>query len=438
MRLQVLDPSVAFACGSCTYCCDQPWRTLIEPEKARALDGHDFGKYPQLRGEKFYHAADDPQGRFALAKGEGNKCLFLDSDGLCIIHKEMGPEAKPHMCRQFPFLPARTWTEDRVSANFGCPSIQNHNGPPLAAQAADVAALVPLGRAEPNPDAPTPLDVMIKLTREETDALFENACLIFDENRDADVWSRFAELLAVLSVVRQRKAAEPRVGQTNPEIVALLRSGAPPHELPAIPSLHAFDRPGDAPMPARFLFAATLYPDTTLADSAASMGLLKRLTLAPRLMSLARLSGGYASRLLGRNVKIDEVLGYAVEPDLPPGATRLLVRYFRSRLWQRFLAGTRLRITGGIHQHIHDLNAILFFARADVHHWGRRKLDEGVIREALTRVEFHLANQSRLYDHTLKGWFRAQLDNLPLAMASLRLMSLQKAAVETTTVAEYP
>ena len=32
------------------------------------------------------------------------------------------------MCRQFPFLSARTWTDDRVSANFGCPSIQSRLG----------------------------------------------------------------------------------------------------------------------------------------------------------------------------------------------------------------------------------------------------------------------------------------------------------------------
>jgi len=112
MRLQVVDDAVRFSCGSCTACCDQPWRTMIEASKAQALDEHDFNAYPQLAGKEFYHKSkaqrnprhgqpdtNRPEPLYPLAKGEGTRCLFLDSDGLCIIHKELGPEAKPNMCR---------------------------------------------------------------------------------------------------------------------------------------------------------------------------------------------------------------------------------------------------------------------------------------------------------------------------------------------------
>lgn len=53
MRPQVLDDSASFSCGSCTSCCDQPWRTMIEVEKADALEQHDFSAYPQLTGQPF-------------------------------------------------------------------------------------------------------------------------------------------------------------------------------------------------------------------------------------------------------------------------------------------------------------------------------------------------------------------------------------------------
>lgn len=426
MRLQVLDESAAFSCGSCGHCCNQPWRTLIEPEKAHALDRHDFSKYPHLAGKAFYRASGDAGGLYELAKGEGVRCLFLDSDNLCIIHKELGPEAKPHMCRQFPFLPARTWTEDRISVNYGCPAVQNRSGLKLADQRADIAAVVPPGQRPPDPDALTPLDATVRLTSEEADALFHRAMILFDEAREGDIWSRFAEALAMLALVRARKAGHPGVGKTDSELVDLLRTAGPLTETAGVPEVTAFDSPADAPMPVRFLFAATLFPDTLPADATGSMGFFKRLTLVPRLMALARLSGVYASRLLGCNVVLHEVLAHPVREELEPAATALLLRYYRSRLWQRFPAGTRLPVVAGIHQHIHDLNAILFLARAEALRQGTDNLTEPLIRQALARVEFHLANQARLYDHTLKGWLLSQLGDVSIAAGSLRLMSLRR------------
>jgi Fe-S-cluster containining protein len=430
MRLQVIDPTVSFSCGSCTACCDQPWQTLIEPEKAAQLEKHDFSRYHQLQGKRFFHDSNDPTGRLALAKGEGTRCLFLDSDGLCIIHKELGPAAKPAMCRQFPFLPARTWTEDRVSANYGCPSIQARKGTPLAQQATDVAALVPQTQRPVRPEATTPLDTRTVLNPTECDALFERMADYFSPESDNDIWSRFGQALGLIEGVRRfKEAAGGDDGRQDIDLADRLRDR---QELPAIPELPAvemYEQPGQAPMPVRFLFAATLYPDTTPADAAGSLGFLQRITLVPRLMSLARLSGAYASRLLGRNLCLHEVMRAELADQLPAASTELLARYYHSRLWQRYLAGSRLNIVAGLHQHIQDLNAILFFARAEALHQGVDRIEESILRQALTRVEFHLASQKRLYDYALKGWLRAQLADTSLAFSSLRLMCLRRQAV---------
>jgi hypothetical protein len=147
----------------------------------------------------------------------------------------------------------------------------------------------------------------------------------------------------------------------------------------------------------------------------------------PKLLTLATLSGGYASRLLGRNVSITQVLTHEVDAELDSDATALLLRYYRSRFWQRMIMVTKLPIVGGVHQHICDLNAILFLARAEAAAQDRRRLSADLIRQALTRVEFHLANQVRLYDHTLKGWFASQLCDIEMAAQSLRLMALRRA-----------
>lgn len=416
MQLHVIERNTRFSCACCGVCCNQPWRTVIEADKARALDGHDFGKYPQLAGRPFYHPpADGSAGHFDLAKGEGTRCLFLDTDGLCIIHKELGEAAKPQMCRQFPFISSRTWADERVSVNFGCPSVQAQRGKLLTQQRPEIAEIVP-ARGEPaDPNALIPFDGRSSVTLTENDAIFDQAMEIFGEHRGGSVWDRFSELLDFL-----RTPAESRVGPANSRS-SMDVSIAPRLEKES--SVSPFSEPSCAPLPVRMLFAATLQPDTVPADVSGRMGFLGKLSLIPKLMALASLSGTYASRLLGRNVRIEDVMRHSIECDLDVEATRLLLRYFRSRVWLRTLLGTRLSIVGAIHQHIHDFNAILFFARAEAQHAGVPRLTDELIRRGLTLVELHLANQPRLYDQVLKGWLRKQLNHLGVAAQSLRLLA---------------
>lgn len=407
MQLPLLEDSARFSCGSCTACCNQPWRTMIEADLAAALDRHDWSRYPQLAGKRFHQpAADGRPGYFDLAKGDGTKCLFLDTDGLCIIHKELGPDAKPKMCRQFPFLPSRTWTDDRVSLNFGCPSVQAARGTPLDSQRDEIVAVTPLStRPHKGTGVSVQFDQKQTISHELYESILGQASAYFAEDHKADVWSRFAKLLQHMETVRGN--GESKVDHPQ----ATLQPGMDGHT-------------SALPMPARMLFASTLFPDTLPAEKTGKIGFLKRFTLFPKLLSIAQLRGVYASRVLGRNVAVDRVMRHEVSATIEPAAERLLVRYFRSRFWLRLLVGTRLPIVAGVHQHIHDFNAIVFLARAEAQHVGSTVLTEPIIRKALTCVEFHLANQSRLYEQTLKGWLRSQLCDLHLARHSLRLMAL--------------
>lgn len=400
MRLQVIEPNAKFSCGSCGHCCDQPWRTAIEADKTAALDRHDFSKYPQLVGKTFYHpAADGRPGYFDLAKGEGTKCIFLDTDRLCIIHKELGPEAKPAMCRQFPLLSSRTWVDERVSLNYACPAVQRNDGAALADQTNEIAAVVPVSGRPAQPDARIPLVGKVTLSLEENDALLNAMAERFDPARPGSIWTRFAECLTLII----NRA-------TN-------RTDAPP-----IAAMEGFDRPAAAPLATRMLFAATLQPDTLPGDLTGRMGLVGRLTLIPKMMSLANLNGTYASRVLGRNITIQAVMAHEVSSELDAESTALLCRCMHSRIWQRTLIGTRLSILGGLHQHIHDISAVLFYARAEAAAANARQLTLAHIRRGLACVEFHLANQTRVYSKILKGWLRAKLDDPSVAVSSLRLM----------------
>lgn len=400
MRLQVIEPDAKFSCGSCGHCCDQPWRTAIEADKAAALDRHDFSKYPRLAGRKFYlPAADGRPGYFDLAKGEGTKCIFLDTDRLCIIHKELGAEAKPAMCRQFPLLSSRTWVDERVSLNFACPAVQRNDGAALADQANDIAQVVPVSGKPVQSDARITLTGKITLSIKEHDALLDAMAYRFDPSRTADIWTRCAECLSLI--------VDGGTNLTNPTPIA---------------AIEPFDRPALAPLATRMLFAATLQPDTLPGDLTGRMGLFGRISLIPKMMSLANLNGTYASRVLGRNVTIQAVMAHPVSQELDTESTALLCRYVHSRIWQRTLMGTRLSILGGLHQHIHDVNAALFFARAEAAASNATTLTLAHIRRGLACVEFHLANQTRVFSQVLKGWLRTKLDDPGVAICSLRLM----------------
>lgn len=407
MRLQVIEKDARFSCGSCGACCNQPWRTSIEADKAAALDRHDFSKYSRLAGKRFYHAAaDGREGFFDLAKGEGTKCLFLDTDGLCIIHKELGAEAKPGMCRQFPLISSRTWVDERVSLNFACPSVQGGKGELLTNQASDIAAIVPLSGRPVQADERVPLNARMTISMTENDALLGAIERLFESGAAGDIWTRLSRSLDLVEQAIAKQAGGLAVNHANES------SG----------SVESLANPATAPLGTRMLFAATLQPDTMPADLTGRLGFLGRLTLIPKLMTLASLSGTYPSRVLGRNVTIQDVLSHPVSPSLDDESTAMLSRYLHSRVWQRALMGTRLSILAGLHQHIHDVNAVLFFARAEAAEENSPAIDAGHIRRGLAFVEFHLANQARVYDQTLKGWLRGQLNDIAMARTSLRLM----------------
>ncbi len=62
---------------------------------------------------------DTATGQHTLNKVDG-RCVFLDSDNLCIVHKSAGLRAKPLACQFFPFQTVQTPEGTHVSLNVGC------------------------------------------------------------------------------------------------------------------------------------------------------------------------------------------------------------------------------------------------------------------------------------------------------------------------------
>jgi len=425
VRLQIIDSQARFSCGGCTRCCTQPYTVIIEQEKADELNKHDFSSYPQLAGKTlFTQSKDAPAGYAVLPKQSGTtRCLFLADDGLCIIHKELGADAKPRNCLKYPFHLSPTYVDDRVSLDFGCPNVQNPAGRPLAAQGSDVVSVCPLTKIPVYRDARVDLSAGVQLPLDAYELLMDRCEQAMTADNGDSIWVRFARILRLLqstqSAVRERPdAISAWIAAESTNVLKQDITAPQPHASASA-----------APSPVRMMFAATLLRDVLPVDATLNLSLWRRVRLLPKLMSLAKLTGGYESKFLGRPLDIDAMLRHPLEPDLDPAATALLQRYYRTRIWQRFIAGTRLSVVAGFHQHIQDLNAILFLTRGMAQHQQAPRLTEALVAEGLSRVEFNIANQPRVFDQKSLTWFTGQLDNPALALESLRLMALgQRAA----------
>lgn len=418
---QRLDPEAKFACSGCGWCCDQPWMTVISPEDAQRYAAEDWAaEFPQLRRRKlFTHSRRNGRTVYALTKSRGNRCIFLADDNRCIVHARLGLAAKPHMCRQFPYLPVTIAGTQRISVNYGCRAVQREHGPALAEQTADIAATIapPKSTGFTAGGGSLPLLADVTLPAPTALHLIERLAAEFHPDSSQGVIVAFSRCIEILRVA---------CSSTQRELDAWLqRDGALHGE--STPPAGPAPKAADVPVASRMLFAATLYPDLC---NPRRLGLLSRFRLLTRLMSLTQLRGVFASRLLGINIPVGKIFSSPPHAAFDAESDQLLARYFRARLWQLHGLGTGASIVAAIHQHILDLGAIVLYARA-LH--ASSSADPGrdaalhrfsleTMQRALNVVEFHLANQERLTSRILRGWFAESLNQLDVAASSLRLV----------------
>ena len=122
----------AFACQSCNRCCSE--QHLLGPlsraERDVILEG-----FTALDD----HAGSDPSNFIPLPTGAAEpvyllrprdrRCSYLGPDRLCRVHKELGEEAKPAVCRMFPFRAVHTPTGWDVGMSLSCPTVAAGRGP---------------------------------------------------------------------------------------------------------------------------------------------------------------------------------------------------------------------------------------------------------------------------------------------------------------------
>jgi Fe-S-cluster containining protein len=135
----VFPQKLHFSCHMCSGCC-RNWNVLATPAEVERFRNFDWrATRPRFDGREIL--SDAGNGLYQLAHIE-DACIFLDEDNLCAIHKELGADAKPFMCKTFPYSLTKTPEGVVVSLDFACPTVVADEGAPIQSHAADVRARV--------------------------------------------------------------------------------------------------------------------------------------------------------------------------------------------------------------------------------------------------------------------------------------------------------
>lgn len=124
------DPQISYECVQCGRGCFNRWDIGVEPSVVSSLKGHPLElRVIQERGQAFRQE----EGQFIINKGPDHpRCGFLQEDLLCSIHAEMGYQAKPLTCQQYPYVFVQTPDREiHASAVYSCTAVREELGPPL-------------------------------------------------------------------------------------------------------------------------------------------------------------------------------------------------------------------------------------------------------------------------------------------------------------------
>src|SRR5262245_47812494 len=141
-------------CHQCGVCCRGSIVPLT-PEEVELLQAQGWHERPDLRGTPVMVRERTQGHTHRLAQRPDGSCVFLLPDGLCRIHKELGFDAKPLICRMFPLQVVPRDNAAYVTLRRACPSAAADKGRPVTEQLDFARSLVRERKlAQESPQAP--------------------------------------------------------------------------------------------------------------------------------------------------------------------------------------------------------------------------------------------------------------------------------------------
>ncbi len=120
-------------CHQCGVCCRGSIVPLSDEDLAR-LQSQAWDKHPEMAGTQTIQRESWLGSDYRLAHRPDGSCVFLLPDGLCRIHKELGFDAKPLICRMFPLQVVPRDGVAILTIRRACPSAAADKGRPVAEQ----------------------------------------------------------------------------------------------------------------------------------------------------------------------------------------------------------------------------------------------------------------------------------------------------------------
>ena len=114
-------------CHSCGDCCRQLEAVITEEEKQR-LEKLDLAGDSEIAAGPWFLAKGWLKKSWALRRRPDGSCVFLTLANRCRLHERFGEEAKPFVCRFFPFILIPAGNHWRVGLRYACPSAAGNKG----------------------------------------------------------------------------------------------------------------------------------------------------------------------------------------------------------------------------------------------------------------------------------------------------------------------
>ncbi len=129
-----------YDCVQCGRSCKAGWDIAVEEPVRRQLEGHPLTlRVIQQHGAALVEKKTGPVLNMTPA------CGYLEPDLLCGIHRHIGVEAKPNICRLFPYILSSTPEGTYVGVSYSCTAVRQNSGRPLSVQGEEIAALLKSG-----------------------------------------------------------------------------------------------------------------------------------------------------------------------------------------------------------------------------------------------------------------------------------------------------
>jgi len=143
-------------CHQCGACCHGSIVPLSADELAR-IQSQRWEQRPEFHGQPVVVRESWLSATFRLAHREDGSCVFLLPDGNCRLHKELGFEAKPLVCRMFPLQIVPRENAAYVTLRRACPSAAADKGRPLSEHLDFARQLAREGNLAQGPVEPPPI-----------------------------------------------------------------------------------------------------------------------------------------------------------------------------------------------------------------------------------------------------------------------------------------